>query len=134
MIWRGWCDEANGVEDGSGVVRSDRDIIFLTRREPGCYVYMNDNELLYIGASRCIDDRIKVHNWDARIPFNRYEVMEVEFDKLFETEAILIKKHQPPYNLRHTDKYEYARPETVAETDLSDLEDIFARDLAEERI
>jgi hypothetical protein len=92
------------------------------RKQP-CHIYFlyRDDELLYIGGSTNINVRIQVHNSVCQIPFDRYEVMEVEYDKLWETEARLIKKHQPPYNYLHTDR-EFERP--ASPVDLGELEGV----------
>ena len=89
------------------------------------FLYRDDellrNYLLYIGATTRIDERLKLHVWNGIIPFNRHELILVELDKLSEIERKLIKEYQPPFNLRYTDKYEYARPEINKPVDLGEL-------------
>jgi hypothetical protein len=75
------------------------------------YFLFHDEALLYIGSSQRVSARIDQHIRQGQIPFNNHQVMAVEPDKWLEIEAALIKKHQPPLNRRHTDKWKYARPE-----------------------
>jgi excinuclease UvrABC nuclease subunit len=92
------------------------------------YIYFlyDEDELLYIGRTRQLRERLNAHRCDAIIPFTRYETVAVEATKLSAIETRLIKQFQPKYNLRHTDKeFEY---EVSDPADISDVEHVFARD------
>jgi predicted GIY-YIG superfamily endonuclease len=116
-------------------VPKNRDILRWWRRQAikgpsydGACVYLlfADEELLYVGATRQLSTRIDSHLQQEIIPFNKYDIVRVEDNKLSETEIALIKKYQPKYNFRHTDaEFEYDVSEPA---DISDVEHVFCRD------
>lgn len=69
------------------------------RKSRFVYLLYNDHTLLYIGSSRNVDQRIKWHLSNNKIPFNRHKII-YEGDKWegYKVERILIKRFKPPYN------------------------------------
>ena len=69
----------------------------------GVYWLFSEMELVYIGISNNIKSRINNHIQDGFKDFDAVMVTEFEgTDKqLMEYEAMLIKKMNPKYNIRH---------------------------------
>jgi len=64
----------------------------------GIYFLLNKTEIVYIGQSKHILNRIFAHYKDPNKIFNKYFYVEVDKDKLDKTEAEYIIKFTPKYN------------------------------------
>lgn len=78
------------------------------RRDPGlplngtATVYLlldDDNSCLYVGTSSQVNNRLRAHMKEGRIPATRYEVIVCETGPdAYRLEGDLIFQHKPPYN------------------------------------
>jgi excinuclease UvrABC nuclease subunit len=70
----------------------------------GVYVLWKESQLLYVGSSLNVQNRIAQHVWAGKIPFTGYSVVEVNDERiLLMLEAIenaYIEALEPPFNLR----------------------------------
>lgn len=79
----------------------------VTRKTCGVYKLMLGVVIQYIGKSKDVDSRIGEHRKLGRIPFVSVEVVELPESELADVERALIEKHQPPFNMVHTDKMQF---------------------------
>jgi len=74
------------------------DIDFFENGFSGVYILYQDEEVVYVGQSRFIFNRIQTHILDRDKKFNYVEFMFFPKDRLDDLEMFLIKKHKPKYN------------------------------------
>ena len=67
----------------------------------GVYFLFDGDEMVYIGQSRDILLRLRVHEADATKPFDRWAYVDVPEKDLMDVEARYIRMFQPPYNRTH---------------------------------
>lgn len=77
---------------------------------PGCYIYKDENnEILYIGKSKCLKNRVKSYFTGKQIGKTARLVRQIRDLELIITssekealllEMILIQKYQPPFNIQ----------------------------------
>lgn len=84
---------------------------------PGCYALGRKNEVLYVGQSKVLINRLYVHvgardraargkyrQGDRMVPFRQVMIWPCEVAELDELEQELIKLYQPRYNVHHRAK------------------------------
>lgn len=67
----------------------------------GIYFLVSENEIVYVGQSTNILDRIGVHLREKRIIFEKACWIEVQKQYLNSVEQLLIKKFNPKFNRAH---------------------------------
>lgn len=82
----------------------------LLPESPGCYIYKDENnEILYIGKSKCLKNRVKSYFHSKQIGKTARLVRQIRDLELIITtsekealllEMILIQKYQPPFNIQ----------------------------------
>ncbi|EAG3563464.1 excinuclease ABC subunit C [Listeria monocytogenes] len=82
----------------------------LLPESPGCYIYRDENnEILYIGKSKCLKNRVKSYFHSKQIGKTARLVRQIRDLELIITtsekealllEMILIQKYQPPFNIQ----------------------------------
>ena len=65
---------------------------------PGIYFLISLDEVVYVGQSHDIANRLKQH-WESGKDFNRYFVIRCESENLNKLEAYYILKFRPRYNI-----------------------------------
>lgn len=66
----------------------------------GVYYLTDKKEIVYIGQSIDIEDRIKQHKNSSKV-FDDFHCVECKKEELDEFECNEIIKHKPKYNIRH---------------------------------
>ena len=66
----------------------------------GVYFLKQDDEIVYVGQSVNLKERIKSHKYDEAKEFNNHSFIECEKDKLNEVENAYILKHNPVFNIK----------------------------------
>lgn len=69
----------------------------------GVYALLNQEDIVYIGSSKDIENRINYHVLDKTKDFDSYKYVAVDDITMFSLEARLISKHRPRLNVRIPD-------------------------------
>ena len=64
----------------------------------GVYFLIADREIVYVGQSQNILDRLGKHHLEGRINFDEYFILPCEKEDLVNLETIYIRKFNPKYN------------------------------------
>lgn len=67
---------------------------------PGVYLLQDDTgAVLYVGQSKRMNERLRQHRRDHRIPFTSHTLIPIsDPDERGDLEAVLIAQHRPPFN------------------------------------
>jgi hypothetical protein len=67
----------------------------------GIYLLLQGDEIVYIGQSKCLLNRLASHLRNRPHEFDGFHVIECAVEELDSTERALIRKHQPKLNKVH---------------------------------
>lgn len=70
----------------------------------GIYMLMLGEKVQYVGQSVDCDVRVSEHRCGKFIEFDSVRVAEVPASLLLSEEIRMIREHNPPFNIAHTDK------------------------------
>jgi hypothetical protein len=62
------------------------------------YLLWNEGELLYVGQSYDVAQRIRTHKKEGRIPFTEYAYLAIHPEVRTQMETHLINQYKPKYN------------------------------------
>jgi predicted DNA-binding transcriptional regulator AlpA len=82
----------------SASIEAVRAAAFPVKQVTGIYFLFDDDELVYIGQSSNIMQRVGAHLYEAVKGFNKVAYIAIERARLDEIEAAMIRKFRPPYN------------------------------------